>query len=119
MISLNTIIPIEYIKQNKKLQDIGSVKYYKVPNHRCRNDKGIEIIEKFFKSKWYEFYPVLTIADIIDNAEMLFGNREIKYGFDVNDFKEAYKFKGDALLTMCQERKTIEEISSYILENIK
>ena len=96
MTSLNTHIPIEYIKRNKKLQEI-----------ECRESYSNEIPTKDkFVFNVQIICPKPTIADIIDNAEMLFG-------------KENGKTKcWETIILMCLTDVSIQEISEYIIKNI-
>lgn len=100
MTKLSTHIPVKYIKQSKKLQEINNEKAKK----ECWNK---------FKIK---YYPIITIANIIDNAEMLFGNYEGGcrrcHPNGINEYAER-------IIYLCFQNKSINEISKYIIENIK
>jgi len=85
MTSLNSYIPIEYVKQSKKLQEIEAR-----DNHTGST------------------YPAPTIADVIDNTEELW---ETYYTTFIND-------ETKEIIEMCQQNKSIEEISTYIIKNI-
>ena len=89
MTSLNTHIPIEFIKKSEKLSRIYELK-------NC--------IKVCYLPEPTDF---LTIADIIDNAEELFGSWN--YGRTISR----------NLLEHCLAKKKIKEISQYILDNIK
>jgi len=91
MTNLNTILPLEVVKSNKKLQKID------IENTR-NSDKEV------FRNE-----TEVTIADIINNAEMLFGNMPGQF----------YIFASNKILRMCQQDKSIKEISDYIIKNIK
>ena len=105
MLSLNTHLPIEVVKQNKKLKE------------ELYDKKRSSIILKHTN-----YYPEdfnLTISDIIDNAEELFkrtnGGQKRQwaddrlYAWDISRF----------IIDKCFNDKPIQEISSYIVENIK
>ena len=105
MTSLQTHIPIEYIKKSEKLQEINTQDYYQSDGLKpTLNQHPPFTKEVYILQEGGGEYPAPTIADIIDNAEELFGSEDIM---------------GNILLTMCQQNKTIEEISQYILDNIK
>lgn len=134
MLSLNTHIPIEYIQKDKKLQEIkiNDAKYLYWSNVYWSNhgdgdgeyipDKAFHLLEEKPKpypradiykqgiKEWYkrvEIYPAPTIADIIDNAEMLTKSKEMSYYFTAN------------IIGRCQDDKSIEEISEYIIKSLK
>ena len=110
MTSLNTHIPIEYIKQSKKLQEVMYLK----------DDEHIE--------KVYELGTAPTIADVIDNADKLFRkkkkkkNRTSHYSRGMScgytEILPGYRKICKMILTMCQDDKSIQEISEYIIKNI-
>ncbi len=149
MTKLSTHIPLEYVKQNKKLQQITTKHIYIEYDGEKTGDHYIDIRPSYGKEEDKEIledeghyiniecYPRLTIADIIDNAEMLFG--ESGYYSDgkftgIITMREAYRrveeFEKGLLfecheetavdiLKICQQDKSIEEISEYIINNIK
>lgn len=105
MTSLNTHIPLEYVKQSKALSDIHEDIY-------C-SKVGEPDIGGYIVS--------ITIADIIDNAEELFGKSEILCKCiqpcrcrEQNELEKIYR-----IIEMCYRGLSIEEICSYILSNIK
>jgi len=151
MTKLSNFIPLEYVKQNKKLQEITSEKmdfYANVewvqhdpyigewvitdkinlvyfedicehgairPMDRNSTEKSIKMT-KDWQDK-IEFYPAPTIADIIDNAEMLFPKRLIQTGDNTHCHNSL--LIPQAIVHMCQQDKSIEEVSKYIIDNIK
>ena len=92
MTKLSTYIPIEFIKKSEKLQINGKGFY---PGF------GVQKLED------------VTIADIIDNAEELFGDGK---GLMLELDSEHCSTR---ILIMCQQNKSIEEISTYIIKNLK
>lgn len=108
MLSLNSTIPIKYIKQNKKLQEIECKYQWMRADFKPDFDDhwGIKNKKDWAFLKHAIKYSAPTIADIIDNAEMLF--RDI----DVWEVREE-------IFYMYMRNQSIEEISEYILKNIK
>jgi len=130
-VKLSTYIPLKYIKQSDKLQEIKceSIEYYTnviysengYSVQSCQTidkDRFVEINEywDYDDLKEYRYikehlpkdgyiYSAPTIADCIDNAEELFGRMGIHYKMYV-------------IIDMCLQNKSIEEISEYILDNI-
>lgn len=136
MTSLNENIPIEFVKKSEKLQSFYTEKFY--------------IAERFFDSdgEWKnrynigsfpytlneeDHYKAPTTADVIDNAEMLFGMEEVycdcccnnkilvSIGCSEGEYLLScnHEIVSITILTMCQQDKSIEEISQYIIDNIK
>ncbi len=95
MTKLLTHIPPEYVKQNKKLQEI-------IFRETIRSDR---------------IFTGLTIADIIDSAEMLFPKRLIQTGDNTHCHNPL--LIPQTIIHMCQQDKSIEEISKYIIYKIK
>ena len=109
MTSLNNHIPIKFIKNCKKLQKIECDYFYRwIEAH---NDYEIECGDKsgYDPHNIDINYNAPTIADIIDNAEMLFGEC---YQTIINSYVKN-------IIIMCQQNRSIEEISKYIINNIK
>lgn len=83
--------------------------------------KDKKILDKLrnvlLEDKESEELTSVTIACVIDNAEMLFGGIDISKYDEPPKYPEIYQHK--TILQMCIDNKSIEEISSYILENIK
>ena len=100
---LSTHIPFEYIKSDKRIRVDNSYTSYEVNSHSGEYWL-IENNEEPKKGGHYRL-PAPTIADIIDNAEELFGRMGIHYKMYV-------------IIDMCLQNKSIEEISEYILDNI-
>lgn len=97
--SLNTNIPPEFVKKSKKLQEI-------IFKEKLRSDKK---------------YVGLSLADVIDNAEMLFGKGEMHECPFCKGFVHFTKgeYISSKILERCQDDERIEEISQYIIDNIK
>jgi hypothetical protein len=113
MLSLNTNIPISYIKKDKRLQGVETELKWCIPlNGGERNYDKAEILDPkkdcFAKHYFPKFLPAPTLADIIDNAEELF------YNFHTN-----YRNAVQIVINMCQQDKSIDEISEYIISNLK
>lgn len=115
MTKLKEFILLEYIKPSKKLQEIKCEKYhYFFESENKFGIKHISWIKLLNKSrernnkKIAEQYPALTIYNIIDNSEFLFGKD-----------KNGLWNNGIILVGMCQNDKSIQEISKYIIKNIK
>ena len=100
MTKLSTAIPLKYIKQCPKLQEIECDKFYTI------EDEVEKTYSKRKETMWKEDGDVSapTIADIIDNAEELFNSTYVA---------------GADILKLCQQNKSINEISEYIVKNIK
>jgi len=107
MTKLSTHLPQEVVQSNKKLQEIECETYW---NPYYEEDNGIEKRQGYIVCRYrcYKSYPAPTIADIIDNAEMLFGD-DFNFG----------RLSGAVILKMCQQDKSTEEVSKYIIDNIK
>jgi len=114
MTKLSTHIPLEVVKQNKKLQDIKVKKFYYTFNLDYPTWVIVDDIEH--KSKDH-LCPAPTIADILDNAEELFGETDISNYDEPPKYPKMYQ--PQKILIMCQQNKSIEEISEYITKNIK
>lgn len=108
--SLNTHILIKYIKQNKKLQEIKtSLVWFEAETKLEILKPRLITLEESKKPDLFdkiEINPAPTIADIIDNAEMLFG--ETRHFYHTAN-----------IIGRCQDNKSIEDISEYIINNIK
>ena len=118
MTSLNTHIPVKYIRQNKKLQKIFKLKaddYCPDCGEQLGYDNETKILfcpkcplmesDKGGNIK-------ITIADIITDAELLFDTGKELVEMMPNEIAQE-------ILIMCQQDKPIEKISEYILKNIK
>ena len=139
MTELSTHIPLEVVKSNEDI-NLCDRFYYEVNtltgNHKIGYPDGKPMIDGF------EYYHAPTIADIIDNAEELFGEeyRCNECSKIMTKCKDVYLFEcvtcgiahggylgkhiGYILITskildMCQQDKSIENISKYIINNIK
>ena len=119
MTSLNTIIPPEYIKQNKKLRWLEK--------WRCKNCFAVyaEYVNGCPKCASGEVggsHKVLpdkiTIADVINNSEELFGNHYVEYVGDTEKILN-YVLVSHGILSYCQQNKSIDYISKFIIKNIK
>ena len=112
MTKLSEKIPIKYIKQSKKLQKIYGVKRSVVIKHQ---------------TQYYNEDFDLTIADIIDNAEILFSKYFnkilVKTYLRITALKEENisnsEFICREILNLCIQNKSIDEIAKYIIDNIK
>ena len=112
MTNLNTHIPLEDVKKSKKLQAIECRDYW----YQKESDESLKAMNEGDNAYYYEgaiFYDCLnikapTIADIINNAEVLFGEC---FRFVMNyDVKE--------IIIMCQQDQSIKEITKYIINKI-
>ena len=122
MTSLNTNIPLEYIKKSKKLQEIDCQFGYYILKETGKYTVWHNTVD--LCGLWGKKYlPAPTIADIIDNAEILFGERELLYQSGCSccedEYANGYKDICEELLYLCLDNKSIEEISKYIINNIK
>ena len=114
MTKLSTHLTIEQVKQIKNFEEIFE---------ECHDQwQKIETRGRYNKKEYYydttcrmddeqraiavKEYPAPTIADIIDNAEELFG---------INDMYVQIDF----IMHFCKENKPIEEIGDYIINNLK
>lgn len=139
MTNLNTNLKLEDVKNNPALQGIECGLFW------ARNE--YDNVNKYHLTKWLnqtdfendkeeylgigissyadvevEFavhsYPAPTIADIINNAEELFQfTEEDKLAWETQEKFICYM--QEEILRMCQQDKTIEEISAYIISNLK
>jgi len=101
MTKLSTHLNIETIKQSKALQGIEcETSYWSGVNEL---DVYVEKMKYVLTDNY--ICPAPTIANVIDNAEMLFGER--------------VEMHSKRILKRCFENKSIEDISSYILKNLK
>ena len=145
MTKLSTHIPLEYVKKSKKLREVECEKKRYITRDLVETafytDIEIRLLPhpEVFSD---EVYPAPTIADIIDNAEELFGEeyRCNECSKIMTKCKDVYLFEcvtcgiahggylgkhiGYILITskildMCQQDKSIENISKYIINNIK
>lgn len=118
MTSLHTIIPLEYIKQSEKLRRIECKNHYWI-SHITDEWKIIPLSVDDNLPNWC---PAPSIADVINNAEILFWKEEIPFHSTINTdsvYHEKWKLIGIFIIEMCQQDKSIEEISQYIIDNIK
>ena len=106
MTKLSTHIPIEYVKQSKKLQKL---EYQKIKDKKWLEETNFKVFLEETE---------ISIADIIDNAEMLFGKHLIKIKY-ANWEEVAFVNYSFAILDKCFDNKSIDEISKYIIKNIK
>ena len=133
MLSLNTNLSLETIKKSLKLGDI-KCDY----RHITKKDGGEYWVSNNYSAylnDYYELYPAPTIADVIDNAESLFGE-EIKklnciHKIQRDDcelciknqsyeiIKEGWRNQSHEILSMCLNNKPLKEIEDYIIKNIK
>ena len=140
MTPTRTTIPRKYVKQSMGLQELGSMRF-------CGDKERIK--------EWLDAYRDgdiacehdcrITIADVIDNAEMLFGDKPVcficgeeykktgwEYGMmcvnqlcgylgsdDESWSVWEWQYCSKEILEMCQQNKSINEISEYIILNIK
>lgn len=72
MLSLNTHLPLEVVKSNKKLSNINDIFCYEID--KIDGEVKITYSDGSPMKKHCEYIPAPTISDIIDNAEMLFGS---------------------------------------------
>ena len=121
MTSLNKHLPLEVVKQNELLQGIKCEKMHYL--YQPENKWGIHFASRIHLyernrerkgTAKVEFFPALTIADVIDNAEELFGDKLLN-----NYSLKNYQHHSHQLIEMCQQDKSIEEISKYITDNLK
>jgi len=113
MAKLNTYLPLEVVQSNKKLWEIecDDIYYYS----ELGNEWNIEhdsIPKPDTMNIEDASYPASTIADIIDNAEKLFGNKKCRQD-------NSWRFTATDLLVMAWDNKSIEQISKYITDNLK
>ncbi len=113
--SLNTIIPLEYIKKNKKLQKVECHNYSLYGIRMKKSDRDLII-----KTGGVAPIATPTIADIINNAEELFGNKKRFWDLlQLNGIVKNHLYMKISILLKCHFNKTIDEIATYILKNIK
>lgn len=125
MLSLNTHISLDAIKSNKKLQEIeceNSFNEERVCGYGYTEWTGNWFFRKEPSNKIPSGYmghiiAAPTIADVIDNAEMLFGFNTGDYVGCIENSK--YGIISHEILTMCQDDKPLADIEKYILKNIK
>ena len=115
MTSLNKHLPLEVVKQNEALQEIECNKYRRLCNGSYEGEDKYElevypIVANYIKNFYLQ---ALTIADVIDNAEELFGDKLLN-----NYSLKNYQHHSHQLIEMCQQDKSIEDISSYIISNL-
>ena len=116
MLKLSTHIEIEYIKQSDKLQKLGSMTFWGDEEHVP------QFLEDYNVDAPCEQNICFSIADIIDNAEQLFGDEEYEYARnnEICGWKNrGWKQEQEEILGMCQQNKSINEISEHIIKNIK
>ena len=110
MRNLNTNLSLETMRNNKKLQKIKSywmwVKYefWKEPELWI-SDIALNIKITCLSGKREYQYAAPTIADVISNAESLFG----EYYFKVIT----------KIIIFCDTDESLEEIEKHIIKNIK
>lgn len=114
MTKLSTHIPLEVIKQNKKLQEIKCRDYYQKTQPYNIFEISSHVPSKI-SFEMEEAYSAPTIYNIIDNAEELF----VKGKFEYNYSRYSVKHYIDKIIKKCLQNKSIEEISEYIIKNIK
>ena len=142
MTNTKTLIPPEYIKQSLKLQEIECDRAKWIFIEKLNGGiykKRFTLLEA--QSHWAmnkdnlkEYWRIgftPDIADVIDNAEFLFGIKSVRYwcgkaeedetGKDCCDTWQRYKYIyiQNEILRKCQQNKSIKEISEYIINNIK
>lgn len=117
MTKLSTHLKLEDIKKSKKLQRTVSDEVYIYSNtqgmYLSRDFSAIIELDAITNEFEYFFKP--TIADIIDNAEELFGGKQK----DTEGISKRSKMHAMQICLLAVNRKSIEEISDYILTNIK
>ena len=110
MTKLDIYLPLEVIMKSKKLQEIKTTRYTVIyPDGQKRNETGFPRMTDMI---YVSCYPILSIADIIDNSEMLFGNKKCRQD-------NSWRFTATDLLVMAWDNKSIEQISKYITDNLK
>jgi len=126
---LITHLPLEVVNQNEALQGIKCEKMHYL--YQPENKWGIHFASRIHLyernrerkgTAKVEFFPALTIADVIDNAEELFGVEEIEaYPSCVSEdvYSTVNHLVSVNIVYMCQQNKSIEEISKYITDNLK
>lgn len=140
MRNLNTHLSREAVKSNKKLQEIKSqfLRYYDPEEMKWtithkNNHDGYFLKE--MKKAGEDFYYAPTIADILDNAEKLFGKERCcsicnephrddlpkgtQYTHDCNEVYTRYKSKVMQIIFMCWDNEPQEKIEQYIINNLK
>ena len=128
MTSLNKHLPLEVVKQNEALQEIEPWTYYVREEILLKKNKWQVASPTFIKDTgrigeynshhhprgiMRKLCPAPTIADVIDNAEELFGDKLLN-----NYSLKNYQHHSHQLIEMCQQDKSIEDISSYIISNL-
>ena len=130
MTKLGEFILPEYVRKSEKLQKIECEKYYITRQSEMVGGDDWHFESVIFTKKEIDCYdddfslldkqtmkPALTIADIIDNAEELFGKEKIKH-LSWNGVEKSYCMCYE-IVGMCYRNKSVEEISEYIIKNIK
>ena len=113
MLNLNTHLSLDVTKNNKQLQEIESGRYYVTyPDGETRTEHGKPKMGDMIYSS---YAPVLTIADIISNAEKLFGFSQVAMLFI--DVKK-YQLVISDILDKCFQDKPLKEIEAYIVKKI-
>ncbi len=114
MTELSTHLPQKVVQSNKKLQEIDVTLYKSEFGDIITSEQYFDFEDEANSvglpagSSIEKHTKIITIADIIDNAEML-----------LSDNLWTGKDRAVAILRMCQQDKPIEEISEYIVKNIK
>ena len=115
MTKLNTYLPLEVVMKSKKLQEIKTTRYTVIyPDGQKRNETGFPRMTDMI---YVSCYPILSIADIIDNAEMLFGS-DMQFT-ELNEEMLNFEVVANKILYFCLFDYSIQEISNYIIKNIK
>ena len=118
MLKLSTHIPIQYIKDNERLQ---GVKTEKLHYFNAGEWTGTYVDAEFYEDSSEDFRKAKllsapTIADIINNAEELFGEEFVDDSYETSC--SAFAFHPHAIIDMCQQNKSINEIADYIVANL-
>ncbi len=120
MLKLKTNLTLKAVQKSEKLQGIKCGTYWNPYYRKAGREERKEGIREVLKGysvcryKCYKCYNAPTIADIIDNAEELFGSDKDSYGYK-KYIRISYQIIG-----MCIEfSKPLQEIEEYIIKNLK